>query len=158
MLSVRSPSGAMIEITMPSTMQVAGAVPGVARVGDADDDQRQDRDHRPADQALDGLVGADPGAQRRAAGGAADEQRADVVGHHAEGEQEQRVGADAGADEPGRREPVPFENRRISAANEPSRPIHTTPSVVMAMFGIGPASRLCAPMNVIDAGDERRGR
>ena len=46
-----------------------------------------------ADQTLDGLVGADPRPQRRAAGGGADEQRTDVVGDHAEGDQEQRVGA-----------------------------------------------------------------
>ena len=59
--------------------------------------------------------------------------------------------------------PEPFEYRRISAANEPRKPIHTTPSVVMAMFGIGPASRLLAPMNVIAAatnaeGDDQRQR
>ena len=42
--------------------------------------------------------------------------------------------------------PEPFEYRRISAANEPSTPIQTTPSVVMAMFGIGLDSRLVAPM------------
>ena len=32
------------------------------------------------------------------------------------------------------------------------------PSVVMAMFGIGPASMLRPPMNPADAGDERRTR
>ncbi len=42
-----------------------------------------------------------------------------------------------------------FEYRRINAAYEPRNPIHTTPSEVMAMFGIGAASRLSAPMKVI---------
>lgn len=43
--------------------------------------------------------------------------------------------------------PARFDHRTISAANEPSRPIHTTPSVVTAMFGSGPASTLVAPRN-----------
>ena len=41
----------------------------------------------------------------------------------------------------------PFDQRTISAANEPSRPIHTTPIVVTAMFGSGPDSTPAAPMN-----------
>ena len=39
----------------------------------------------------------------------------------------------------------------MSAANEPSRPIQTMPSVVTAMFGIGPASTLRAPMKLTAA-------
>jgi hypothetical protein len=45
--------------------------------------------------------------------------------------------------------PKPFEYRRIDAANEPRNPIHTMPSMVMAMLGMGAASRLLAPMKVI---------
>src|SRR5690606_672645 len=37
------------------------------------------------------------------------------------------------------------ENRRISIANDPSRPIQTMPRVVIEMLGIGPASTLRAP-------------
>ncbi len=54
--------------------------------------------------------------------------------------------------------PLPFEYRRISAANEPRKPIHTTPSVVMAMLGIGAASRLFAPMNVMEMATNPRAR
>ena len=43
--------------------------------------------------------------------------------------------------------PPSFDQRTISAANEPSRPIHTTPIVVTAMFGSGPDSTPAAPMN-----------
>ncbi len=39
-----------------------------------------------------------------------------------------------------------FDQRTISAANEPSRPIHTTPIVVTAMFGSGPDSTPGTPM------------
>jgi hypothetical protein len=53
-------------------------------------------------------------------------------------------------DAPGRSLPELVDNRRISIANEPSRPIQMIPSVVIETFGIGPASTLRAPMNVID--------
>ena len=44
--------------------------------------------------------------------------------------------------------PELVENRRISIANEPSKPIQTMPSVVIDTFGIGPASTLRAPMKL----------
>ena len=93
MLSTRSPIGAMIEITIASRNRCMLRHPGVAPLADADDDQRHDRHQRPADEAFDGLVRADPRPQRGAAGGRADEQGADVVGDDAERHQEQRVGA-----------------------------------------------------------------
>ncbi len=46
--------------------------------------------------------------------------------------------------------PVPkFDQARINAAYEPNTPIHTTPSIVMAMFGIGPASTESAAMKLM---------
>ena len=41
--------------------------------------------------------------------------------------------------------PPRLDHRRIRAANDPSTPIQTTPSVVTAMFGSGPDSTLVAP-------------
>ena len=79
-------------------------------------------------------------AQRRLADRRTDEQGADVVGDDAEDDEEQRVGADVVAADV-------FDQRRISAAYEPSSPIHTTPIVVTAMFGSGPDSTPAAPMN-----------
>jgi hypothetical protein len=43
--------------------------------------------------------------------------------------------------------PPVFDRRTMSAANDPSTPIHTMPSVVMAMFGSGPDSTPWAPRN-----------
>ena len=43
-----------------------------------------------------------------------------------------------------------FDTRRISAPYAPSRPIHTMPIVVTAMFGSGPDSTPRAPMKPID--------
>ena len=45
--------------------------------------------------------------------------------------------------------PIVLDQRMISAANEPSRPIHTMPIVVTAMFGSGPDSTPGAPMKPI---------
>ena len=131
MLSVRSPSGANTAMTTPRISR-SPVVHVSLRSVEADDEQHEEREQRAADQALDRLAGADPRAQRRLADRRADEQGADVVGDDAEHDQEQRVGADVVA----RRRA--FDQRRISAANEPSSPIHTTPIVVMAMFGSGP--------------------
>src|SRR6056297_251994 len=39
------------------------------------------------------------------------------------------------------------DQRRMRVANAPITPIHTTPSMVMAMLGIGPDSIEVAPMN-----------
>ena len=83
-------------------------------------------------------------------------ERADVVGDDAEDDHEQGVGADVvavGAGEPDRVSGCSTQ-RRISAAYEPSRPIHTMPIVVTAMFGSGPDSTPRAPMKPIGAGDE----
>ncbi len=44
----------------------------------------------------------------------------------------------------------------MSAAYEPSRPIQTTPIVVMALFGSGPDSTPLAPMKLIDVAMKAR--
>ena len=74
--------------------QVAGAVPGGALVGNADQEHRTERQDGAAQEAFNALVGANPVAQRSLANCAADEQGADIVGDDADGQQAQRVGAD----------------------------------------------------------------
>ena len=51
--------------------------------------------------------------------------------------------------------PNAVDQRRISAANEPSSPIHTTPIVVTAMFGSGPDSTPGRADEAGGPGDER---
>ena len=78
MLSVRSPSGAVMQMITASHRQS----PSVFHVSlfPATPITDHDRGQGPTDQALDALVRAHPGPQRVPAGGAADEERADVVG------------------------------------------------------------------------------